>query len=220
MNYDFHKAFTYIFKDEQKIQKLLILFAVVLVGAFVPVIGAIISTLFLNGYYASNLNRRIFKPDGPAQEWNDISKIALVGLKMIGFTFVLSLLASLVALPVMFLTGTSLEQSVNPVFMLFCVFLFLCLVLYSCVAVSIFATNLKFASFFKFSTIKFLMVDKLKETLIFVAICILIGGATVVLSLVTFGIAIFVLVPYLYFVVSELQAQYVRKAFQIGENQA
>ena len=120
-------AFTYFFKDNNWIKKLLIGGALllpveignvlnqtlqsvkssptamqdmglVIIAAFIFAITGVITSLFVTGYFAVNTNLRIYKKDAILPEWSNWKNLFLSGFKVFGGSFLYGVLYTILLL--------------------------------------------------------------------------------------------------------------------------
>ena len=192
--------------------------------------------VFSSGYFAKNINLRIFKPESDLLEWNNWKDIFLVGVKVSIAIFLYSITFCLiVCLPMFILTVlTTLCMTTNLskfavilgvlLFILFVLLFIIVAAFYISAATLAFCTDLKFASFFNFSLIHKFITKKFFDYFIYLlllfAVSTLVNIVNSILMLTIVGI---LLMPftlfYKFLVQNELAAQFVRNTLDLPVNQ-
>lgn len=214
MQLDIKRAITYFFKKTGWKKIWLILIGISLIG-MLPVIGPIVSMIFFSGYFLLLMNTRIFKPDEVPDF--DVEKIGIIGFKFFGFYLIFIIFCVLIN-QIMQAQISSGKPSL-PIIICLLVVLLLITVFYGA-STLVFATNLKFSSFFKFKAIKYILVDKFADYFIF--------GCTVFLVIFAYALVIgisaitivgpLLLMPLFMLALADLNAQFVRRIFKLEEN--
>ncbi len=181
--------------------------------------------LYCVGYVINLINRRIFKPNAPMYEITNIKKILSTGAKGIfglmiwmllffACIFLFSYLGTYTMLPA-FQTG---NYALGIITMTLITLPAALLTIVIMVSYSTFWLNLKFSSFFKFKAIFFILKkDGGKEYFIRYGItAIFLSVWMSVLSVITLGLC----APWLLFAMADINAQMLRKIFNIGEKKA
>lgn len=212
MHLDITQARTYFLKKSNW-KKLWFIFVLIGLLGLIPWVGSLIETLIFTSYAFFLTNLRIFKPNQlpPDFNFNDITPI--MG-KVFGFMIISSLIfAPLIMLLVHQITfGKSVP--------LICI-AFILIVLFSAylhVAGLVFATNLKFSSFFKWKAIKYVLVDRFSDYVSFgitFSLAVLAFFVILLLSAITI-VGPLLLAPFAMFIFSDLNAQFVRQVFKIN----
>ena len=208
---------------------LLIVFSILFLISFV--LG-----LFSSGYFAKNINLRIFKPESELLEWNNWKDIFLVGFKFNIAYLVYFIIFFLILLifHIIFFTLTSLLSPAGiakiTVLMglilgvILSLILIIILVFYLAAATLAFCTDLKFASFFNFSLIKKFITKKFFDYFIYLLLLFAVSTlVSIVNSILMITIVGILLMPftlfYQFLVQNELAAQFVRNTLDLPVNQ-
>ncbi len=217
MDIDIEKSLTY-FKKDFNCSKVYWSLVKISFLALIPFIGAIFVTIFYCGYAFSLTNSKIFKPNASMPEWN-VSKIFGVGIKYVLF----SLLISAIFFPISLILNLATKNiSENPLILIISIVLYILYIIFLDLAVLLYATNLKFNSFFKFSAMKHILINNFPNYVAFLIIRFLItlGCVAIIgLSLITIIGPIF-LIPFLTFIIADLNAQFIRQTFKITSQEA
>lgn len=214
-----NQALNYFKKDPSWKKTYAILLFLPLLGV-IPMIGVTLTTIIGAGYLYALTNKRIFKTDVPLIEW-DMKKISMTGLKFFGYSALLGLILGafmMGSIPSLIASASSqnptdaMNAMLSMTATLYIVFIPMCII--ADLATLSFATNLKFASFFKFNAMKFILFDNFVE---YAKLCLIkfVIGLVVALSAITI-IGPFFLVPLGILLVADLNAQFLRKIFKIG----
>ena len=178
---------------------------------FIPMIGAVVFSIIQAGYYAVLTNHRIFKSQISLPEW-DIKKIGISGLKVMAYSAWYIIIMLVFNVAVLAKDPSSAAGAMIPFF----IFAIVAGALVDA-ALMVFATNLKFGSFFKLNAIKFVLINNFAEYAKFAIIrffVLLLFGVLVAISTITIVGPLF-LSPIALFALADLQAQFIRKIFKI-----
>ena len=188
-------------------------------------------SVFTSGYFAKNINLRIFRPDAELLPWENFGNMFSVGIKasFAIFIYVLFLLL-LIAIPLLLVA--IIAMSGNKVFaailMLVCIVSVLTMLfvftIYLAAATLAFSTDLKFSSYFNFKLIHTFIKKDFFNFFIYLVILFalnsLIGILNLVLTLTVIGIlALPFTMFYQYLVTNDIQAQFVRETLEIDKKQ-
>ena len=178
-----------------------------------PFLGFLIYSLQISGYMLVLSNKRVFMPDSCLAEWQ-MGKNICTAICWWAYSFITSILV----MPISGMLNYSLSnpENISPLF-LPAFILYILFMMVVDVALLVFTTNLKFASFFKFKAIKYVLVDNFVDYVKFAAIKFVITFCwlvLIILSAITI-VGPFLLIPNLIFIVADLNAQFVRKVFKI-----
>ena len=188
-------------------------------------------SVFTSGYFAKNINLRIFRPDAVLLPWENFGNMFSVGIKasFAIFIYVLFLLL-LIAIP--FLLGAIIAMSGNKVFaailmlvgVVYVLIMFFVFLIYLAAATLAFSTDLKFSSYFNFKLIHTFIKKDFFNFFIYLVILFalnsLIGILNLVLTLTVIGIlALPFTMFYQFLVTNDIQAQFVRETLEIDKKQ-
>lgn len=192
--------------------------------------------VFSSGYFAKNINLRIFKPESDLLEWNNWKDIFLVGFKFNIAYLVYFIIFFLILLifHIIFFTLTSLLSPAGiakiTVLMglilgvILSLILIIILVFYLAAATLAFCTDLKFASFFNFSLIKKFITKKFFDYFIYLLLLFAVSTlVSIVNSILMITIVGILLMPftlfYQFLVQNELAAQFIRNTLDLPVKQ-
>ena len=188
-------------------------------------------SVFTSGYFAKNINLRIFRPDAELLPWENFGNMFSVGIKasVAIFIYILALVL-IMAVPVLLiiLTAASDNTSLSILLILFMALCFLILLfvftIYLAAATLAFSTDLKFSSFFNFKLIHTFIKKDFFNFFIYLVILFalnsLIGILNMVLTLTVIGIlALPFTMFYQYLVANDIAAQFVRETLEIDKKQ-
>lgn len=183
-------------------------------------------SVFTAGYFAKNINLRIFRPDAELLPWNNFGDMFAVGIKASFAIFIYTLVwFLLIAIPI-FIVVKSGDKALfaclmlgGIVYLLVMLFVFL---IYLAAATLAFSTDLKFSSYFNFKLIHtFIKKDFLNYfifLIILLAVNTLISILNTVLTLTIVGIIVLPFTTYYqYLVANDIQAQFVRETLELNK---
>lgn len=185
--------------------------------------------VFTSGYFAKNINLRIFRPDAELLPWNNFGNMFAVGIKSSFAIFIYALfLLVLIAIP--FLVAAIIAMSGNKAFaaflmlvsIVYVLIIFFVFVIYLAAGTLAFCTDLKFSSYFNFKLVHtFIKKDFLNYfiyLIILFALNSLIGILNTVLTLTIVGIIVLPFTTYYqYLVAGDIAAQFVRETLEIDK---
>ena len=260
MKFNIKEAFTYYFKDSELHKKITVLYCAIVLAtifsidysslpsnvsiqiSFKNIISllSIIPVLFLVGFYYTNTNKRIYKPDNNLAEITEWKNIFFVGFKnisaeivmntIINVLIILALIAALIICFASKMSGISLNSimhvfalipKISIFFIILGVIAVLCLLI-TALEIS-FSTDLRFLSYFDFKKVKHIIFNNffgfirliLWQMLLSIAFCIMF----VLIAITIVGILLLpLLIIYFALAFSELRAQFIRHAFKAEEN--
>ena len=212
------------------------LFPTLLIVFCVLFLISLVLGVFSSGYFAKNINLRIFKPESDLLEWNNWKDIFLVGLKsniayliyFIILFFILLIPVILLFILIFILSAVGLGKISVVIGTIFGVILALILMIifafYLAAASLAFCTDLKFASFFNFSLIKKFITKKFFDYFIYLLLLFAVSTlVNIVNSILMITIVGILLMPftlfYQFLVQNELAAQFVRNTLDLPVNQ-
>ena len=244
--YDLKQAFTYFLKDDKKILKLTVLSVISIlfvclsqltedwksIKTLLSFFGVFIESLYYYGYIAKNTNLRIIASQNSLPDVTDMSCF-VVGFKNFIALLLYFIWGSLlfIATPVllMLLSGIFMRL-IAPVGILLSIIAIISVVIGSLMflcggfAVQIaFVTNLKIKSSLNDKLLNHILIKNIKYFLPFLFIIVLIGGVVSALCTIIDHIPVvdIVICPimwlYWYLASSDIQAQFARKVFKIGQ---
>ena len=193
-------------------------------------IGASILNIFSSGYFAKNINLRIFKPDAELLEWTDWGNMFLVGIKStIAVCIYIAVFLLILMIPVFFIVLSAAVFNKGAVILCIIVFILLCLILSVFAAIFFsaaslaFCTNLKFASYFNFPLITKFVTKNFLEFFIYVLLIFALSTmANIVNGILALTIVGIVAIPFVLFyqllVANDLAAQFVRNTLDMNES--
>lgn len=186
-------------------------------------------SVFTSGYFAKNINLRIFRPDAELLPWNNFGNMFAVGVKA-SFAIFIYILFLLLLIVIPFVVAAIIAMTGNKAFAAFIMLISIVYVLAMCFVFIIylaagtlaFSTDLKFSSYFNFKLIHtFIKKDFLNffiYLVILFALNSLIGILNTVLALTIVGIiALPFTTYYQYLVANDIQAQFVRETLEIDK---
>ena len=213
--WNYHKA-------DENFKKKVISFYVLCLLCLIPILNFILVPIFafkITGYFLSNTRARVFKPDSTLADWND--------KKHIGIGFKAMIANIIIAIPVNMIYYILIKPIIDPsnasllpFIFLITLILFLIPPIYYAIAVLAFVTDFKIKSFFNMKAIKCIIKNDL---FISYLLKIFLYGILYMLVMVMAGITIIgiLAVPYIIFrflaAISDIQAQFIRYAFKIGQ---
>ena len=201
-----------------------------LLACFVLLIICFVLGIFTSGYFARNINLRIFRPDAPLPDWTGWADMFWLGLKSnIAICIYCIVLFIIWMAPLIFFCITIHVQNKAAIILslIFMTFLALIIFIFAVVLISssslAFCTNLQFASFFNFSLIKKFITKNFFEYFIYLllifAITIMANIVNFILTLTIAGIpAIPFVLFYQFLIINDLAAQFIRRTLEINEN--
>ncbi len=189
---------------------------------------------YYSGYLASNVNSRIIKPENKLPRLSGFSKYLIAGFK-VGFgLFLYQIIFSLlIGISILLLAGSAgLLTAIPPIgiilmltgLVVFVAGILMCL-MYIITGSIAFCTNLKFSSMFNGKVINNILYKNFKSLGEVVLIVFILGISCLCISILL-GITIvgIVLIPavwlFIYLMIGDLYAQFVRKIFKIGQGEA
>ncbi len=193
---------------------------------------ALVLNVFTSGYFAKNINLRIFKPESNLLEWNNFSDMFFVGLKAtLAVIIYFIIFAIMIVIPlILFLAFSAFAGAGGKLYMVsafiiyitFIMAVSLVFIFYLGAATLAFSTDLQLASYFNFGLINKFITKNFFEffvyMLIIFAVSFLVNIINSVLMITIVGIA---LMPALYFyqflVQNDLAAQFVRNTLELSD---
>lgn len=204
--------------------------AILIVTVFLFVIGSILN-IFVTGYFAKNINLRIFKPNSNLLEWRNWGNMFFVGVKataaiLIYFLiFGLLLLLPLIVIIGLIATKEKILILLVSLFTIGVIFLASIIFAFFLGAASLaFNTDLKFSSYFNFKLIKKFITKNFFQFFIYIilvtAIAIAVNIINSILMLTVVGIILMpVILFYQFMVQNDLAAQFVRQTLELPQEE-
>jgi len=209
------------FKKDRDWRKAYLKLAFLPLIALIPFVGSTIYSILVVSYLFMLTNRRIFKPDVVLLKW-DMQIIMSIGGKFFGFSLLFGMFFGIFMIIVFALTsvatGITMQGQLDAQYMgtIFASIIFATLfMLYVDLALLVFVVDMKFASFFKFKAMKYILVDNFKE---YAKLCLYKMGIGIVctVSVITL-IGPFLLFPIATFIVADMNAQFIREILKINK---
>ncbi|MBS4759512.1 MAG: DUF4013 domain-containing protein [Clostridium sp.] len=203
----------------------------IIIGSVIIFLLAMILSVFTSGYFAKNINLRIFKPESNLLDWNNFSDMFFVGLKVTMATIIYFVAyAIMLIFPfALFIAFSAFAGAGGKLYMilafiitivyLLAISVILCF--YFGAATLAFSTDLRFASYFNFSLINKFITKNFFEffvyMLIILAVSFLVNIINSVLMITLVGIIVMpVLYYYQFLVQNDLAAQFIRNTLEVS----
>lgn len=196
--------------------------AILILLLFVFLVSSVLSC-FTSGYFAKNINLRIFRPNAPLLPWDNFGNMFVVGVKASFAVFIYFLiLIALMTIPFLFSVLIAVSGGDKALILLlmiisilFAIILLFVFCFYLAAASLAFSTDLKFSSYFNFKLIhQFIKKDFFNffiYIIILFALNSLMGILNTILTLTIVGL---VLLPFTTYyqclVANDIAAQFVR----------
>ena len=210
-------------KEDENLKGNTFVFFGLTVLAIIPILNIItlpIISILTLGYFLNLAHIRIFKPDNPLPKWSDFGKLLGIGFKAI-------IVSIIIGLPVGIPINIAAQAAVSsgditsiPTILLFAtVAQCIVFIIYSIIVLA-YITNFKIKSFFNIKAIKHIIKsDLFSAYIIKVSVCgILMSLAIFILPITIIGVFFIPMIMYRFLaVIADLQAQFIRYAFKIGQ---
>ena len=243
LGYDLKQAFEYFFKSENLIG-IILLFVISIVFCAISIIplnqavatpevsifmliAMVLISIIMFGFFCTLVNQRIHKPNLNYYIIN-FKKLFLTGIKASAPLFVGSMIiipiGTIIAIPIALqYTGGGVGAIVALIIAFFVgVVLSLLVVSIYFLMLNIFTIDLKLKSLFNLKAMKFLYINNFKECLKVSAVLIIFSIVSSIINAIS---SITVIIPAIIFaitivIIADIQAQFIRKAFNIGQGKA
>ena len=199
------------------------------ITALVVGIVCLISTIIAEGYFLKTFNQKIFKPNEETPAWTNWKELFAIGFKssLAGFIYIsLFILITMIAILIFYKTGIKGNIPIVLATLVFLVWEIIILTVISIILTGgriVFATNLKFSSYFDYETIRKVIFDNFLKFVIYILLIIAIGaGITIAGSILQITIIGIIILPFLYFYQNMVQvdigAQFARMTYKMEDD--
>lgn len=216
-----------LIKDEHLKPYLHLLPQFLIIGLVVLAAGCVLN-IFTSGYFAKNINLRIFKPDAELLPWNDWGNMFWTGLKSTIATCIYIVVFLLISIPpFIFIVAVFCNNWDGILFFLtltiLSIIFFVFFAIVFAAASLAFSTDLKFLSFFNFSLIKKFITKNFFEFFIYLVLLYVLQIMVNIVNLIlTLTIAGIICIPfalfYQYLAMNDLAAQFIRNTLDMNKS--
>ncbi len=209
------------FKEDKDFKKKLLTFYGFCLLCIIPFLNFILIPFFaikFLGYFLTNTRNRVFKPNSNLPNWNDKGQLG-IGFKAMVANLIIGIPVNI--LFCVFVSPLLAPGNSSMAFgFLMAVILFLVPMIYFAIAVLAFVTDFKIKSFFNFKAINYILKNELFVSYIskMAIYFILYFLAQIIAGITVIGIIAVPAIIFIFFaIISDIQAQFIRHAFKIGQ---